>query len=166
MKATTKMGKTTSSVSVYAANDNGRLVGRSTAHLKDDIVFKGKFFSKNKLPKTPSSVLIGVHNFGNIDKLIKTQTTVKAPKLSKNFNESATFNITVKDKSTKKVVKNLKLKIKIGNRTFTAITDSKGVARLNTDSLDVGSYDAVIYTNNIKYKVSAKSTIEITQLCL
>ena len=160
-KAITSEGKTTSTLKVYAANDNGRLAGKSTGHLKDDIICKGKFFSKNKLPKTPSSMLLGVYNFGSIDKLIKTQTTVKAPKLTKTANQAKTFDITVKNKKTKKPIKNLSLKIKIGKKVYTVKTNSKGVAKFNTKSLKVGTYKLIIYSGNIKYFVSAKSTIVI-----
>ena len=160
-KATTVDGKTSSTLKVYAANDNGRLVGKSTGHLKDNIIFKGKFISKNSLPKTPSSKFLGTYKFGSIDKLIKTQTTVKAPKLSTTLNESKTFEITVKDKKTKKPIKNLKLKLKIKNKVYTIKTDSKGVARFDPKSLKEGSYNVLIFSGNIKYFVSAKSTIII-----
>lgn len=92
-KAATHEGKTTAELKAYAANDNGRMAGRSTGYLKDNVIFMGKFISKNKLPKTPSKLLLGVHNFKSIDKLIKTQTKVKAPKLTRNLIESKTFNI-------------------------------------------------------------------------
>lgn len=160
-KAITKEGKTTSTLKVYAANDNGKLVGRSTGYLKDNIYFKGKFISKNKLPSTPSSKFLGTHKLGNIDKLIKTYTTVKAPDLIKSVNETGTLNITVKNKKTGKVIKDLKLKIKIGNKIYSVTTNSKGVAKFNPESLDAGKYNVTIYTNSIKYKVSAKSTITI-----
>lgn len=160
-KATTVDGKTSSILKVYAANDNGRLVGKSTGHLKDNIIFKGKFISKNSLPKTPSSKFLGTYKFGSIDKLIKTQTTVKAPKLNTTLNESKTFEITVKDKKTKKPIKDLKLKLKIKNKVYTIKTDSKGVARFNPKSLEEGSYNVLIFSGNIKYFVSAKSTIII-----
>ncbi len=160
-KATTKDGKTTSLVNAYGANDNGRSVGRSTAYLKDDIYFKNKFISKNKLPKSPSKILLGTHKFGSIDKLIKTQTTVKASKLVRLQNESKTFDITVKDKKTKKVIKNLKLKIRIGKKTYSVKTNSKGIAKFNTDALMLGRYNVTIFSDNIKYYVSAKSTITI-----
>lgn len=161
-KATTSEGKTTSTLKVYVANDNGHLMGRNTGHLKDNVYFKGKFFSKNKLPKTPSKLLLGVHKFGNIDKLIKTQTTVKAPKLSKNLNESKTFDITVKNKKTKKAINNLKLKVKIGKKVYIIKTNSKGIAKFNTSALKIGSYNVLIYSANMKYYVSAKSKIVIT----
>lgn len=160
-KATTVDGKTTSALKVYAANDNGRFVGRSTGHLKDNIIFKGKFISKNKLPKVPSSKFLGTYKFGSIDKLIKTQTTVTAPKLNMTFNESKTFEITVKDKKTKNPIKDLKLKLKINNKVYTIKTDSKGVARFNPKSLGIGNYNILIYSGNIKYFVSTKSTIKI-----
>jgi hypothetical protein len=161
-QATTKEGKTTSTLEVYAANDNGRLSGKSTGGLMDDIKFKGKFFSKYDLPKAPSKLLLGVHKFGSIDKLTKTQTTVKAPKLTKMLNDSKTFDITVIDKKTKKPIKNLKIKLKIGDKVYTVKTNSKGVARFDTDILDVGKYDVVMYSASDKYYLSAKSTIKIT----
>ena len=161
-KATTKEGKTTSTLKVYVANDNGRLVGRSTGGLIDDVKFKGIFFSKYHLPKTPSKLLLGTHSFGSIDKLIKTQTKVNAPKLTKVQNESKTFDITVKDKKTKKPIKNLKLKLKIGKKVYTVKTNSKGVAKFNTKSLDEGTYKVAIFSGDDRYYVSAKSTIKIT----
>lgn len=160
-KSVTEEGSTSSSVSVYAANDDGHLVGRSTAHLKDNIYFKNTFFSKNKLPRTPSKLLLGVHNFGSIDKIIKIQTVVKAPELTKTLNESKTFKIKVKDKKTKQPIKNVKIKIKIGDVIYTVRTDSNGVAKFNPKSLGVGSYKVKIFSGNKKYYVSAKSAIVI-----
>ena len=161
-KATTVDGKTTSKLKVYAANDNGRLVGRGTGHLMDDVKFMGKFFSKYDLPKTPSMLLLGVQKFGSIDKLIKTQTKVKAPNLSKMLNESKKFTIFVKDKKTKKPILNLKLKLKIGKKVYTVRTNSRGIANFNADLLKLGTYAVKIYSDNIKYYVSTKSTIKIT----
>ena len=161
-KATTVDGKTTSKLKVYAANDNGRLVGRGTGHLMDNVKFMGKFFSKYDLPKTPSMLLLGVQKFGSIDKIIKTQTKVKAPNLSKMLNESKKFTIFVKDKKTKKPILNLKLKLKIGKKVYTVRTNSRGIANFNADLLKLGTYAVKIYSDNIKYYVSAKSTIKIT----
>lgn len=160
-KATTSEGKTTSTLKAYAANDNGRLAGRSTAHLRDDIVCKGKFISKESLPKTPSSKFIGKFKLGNIDKLIKTQTKVNAPALNMNFNDSKTFDVTVKDKKTKNPIKKLKLKLKIDNKVYTVKTNSKGVASFNPKTLKAGDHEVTIYSGNDKYFVSSKSTITI-----
>jgi hypothetical protein len=160
-KATTAEGKTTSNVKVYAANDDGQLLGRSTGHFKDNICFGKKFISKNKLPKAPSSKYLGKYKFGNIDKLIKTLTTVKAPELTKTLNESTKFKVTVKNKKTKVAISNLNLKIKISNKVYTVKTNTKGVAQFNTSILGVGIHKVVIYSGNNKYYVSAKSTIKI-----
>ena len=53
------------------------------------------------------------------------------------------------------------LKLKIANKIYSVKTDSKGIAHFNPKSLDEGSYKVAIYTDNIKYLVSAKSTIKI-----
>ena len=161
-KATTVEGKTTSLVKAYASNDDGKLLGRSsTAYLKDNIYFGNKFISKNKLPKTPSSKYLGFYKYGNIDKLIKTFTIVSAPKLTKHVNESKTFDITVKNKKTKKPIANIILKIKILKKVYTVKTDSKGIAKFNTKRLGIGSHSLTIYSGNINYYVSAKSRIRI-----
>ncbi len=164
-KATDKNYKTTSVVEAYSANDNGKLVGRSTAYLKDNVYFKNKFFSKSKLPYPPNYLYLGTHKFGNIDKLIKKATTVSAPKITNAFNQTKYFKVTVKDKSTKKVVSGIKIKIKISNsnftKYFTIATDSKGIAKIDTKVLSVGNYTVAITPANNKYLISAKSTIVI-----
>ena len=162
-KATTSEGKTTSKLKVYGANDDGHLMGRSTGHLKDDIKFMGKFYSKDVLPKTPSSKLLGVHDFGNIDKLIKRQTIVKAPKLTKFPNKSKTFDITVMDSKTKKPIKNLKIKLKVDSEVFKIKTNKRGMAKFNPESLTVGSHKVVGYTDDIRYSVTLKSKILIKE---
>lgn len=167
-KATTsKYFKTTSSVGVYASNDNGKLVGRSTAGLKDDIYFKGKFISKNSLPTTPKYKFLGKHNFGNIDKLVKTPTTIKALEVTNQFNTTKYFKITVKNKKTKKVIKGLTIKVKISSenmsKTVKVKTDSKGVAKINTKSFNVGEYDVSIRPTNNKYLISVDSKITIKE---
>lgn len=165
-KATTdKNYKTTSYVKVYAANDNGKFVGRSTGYLKDNIRYKNKFISKYKLPVVPNMKSLGTHKFGNIDNLIKTHTTIKAPKVTNQFNLSNYFKITVKNKKTGKALMNVKIKIKVstGTKTKTYIvkTDNKGIIQLNTKELSVGSHKVVLAPANNKYIISAKSTIVI-----
>lgn len=162
-KATTAKGKTKAIVKVRAANDNGRLAGRSTGHLKDNIYFKGKFISKNSLPKTPSSKLLGNYSLGNIDNLIKIKTVVKAQNLTTSINKSESFKITVKNKKTGNPVKGLIIKAEIDGKTYTLKTDKNGVAQLKTNSLSTGTHNVLLYTNNIKYHLRAKNTITIIE---
>ena len=98
---------------------------------------------------------------GNIDKLIKTKTLVSAPKLTTTTNESKVFKVTVKNKQTNKPIRTLVLKVKIDGKVHTIKTDKKGMAQLKTNFLAVGSHKVILYTDNIKYLVSAKSTIKI-----
>lgn len=53
------------------------------------------------------------------------------------------------------------IKLKIGKKTYTVKTDSKGVAKFNTKKLKVGKYNVVISSGSDNYKISAKSTIKI-----
>lgn len=162
---TSKLYKTTSQVKVYASNDNGKMVGRSTAYLKDNIKYKSKFFSRNSLPISPNSMLLGTHKFGNIDKLIKTATKITAPKVSYQFNQTKYFKATVKNKKTNKAISGVKIKIKVSNANFTKYyslkTDIKGIVKFNTKELLNGDYDVAILPANNKYLISAKSKIKI-----
>ncbi|WP_407377808.1 Ig-like domain repeat protein [Methanobrevibacter sp.] len=165
-KATTdKNFKTTSSIKAYAANDNGRFVGVSSGRLVDNVKFKNKFFSAHKLPKVPNKKYLGVHKFGNIDKLVKIPTKISAPKVTNDFNQTKYFKVTIKNKNTNKVVKGLKIKIKItsvnGTKTYSVKTDKKGVAKINTKNFLIGSYKVVLAPATNKYLISGKSGINI-----
>ena len=98
-------------------------------------------------------------------KINKAPTTIKAPKVTNKYKKSKYFKVTVKHKSTKKVVKGLKIKVKVYTgkkyKTYTIKTNSKGIAKLNTKKLRVGKHKVVISSGNTNYKVSAKSTIVI-----
>lgn len=166
-KSTTdKNFKTTSSVKTYAANDNGKLVGRSTSYLRDDIYYKNKFVSRYDLPYAPSMKYLGTQNFGNIDKLVKLPTIIRAPSVENQFNKTKYFKVSIKNKKTSKAIVNLKVKIKLTldgkTKVYTLITDEKGVVRLPTKDLSVGTYNVVLAPANNKYLISGKSTIKIT----
>ncbi|WP_407377810.1 hypothetical protein [Methanobrevibacter sp.] len=165
-KSTTdKNFKTTSLVKVYASNDNGRMVGRSTGYLKDNIYYKNKFVSKNKLPSSPKMKHLGTHKFGNIGKLVKIPTTIKAPAVTNEFNQTKYFKVTIKNKNTKKPVSNLKIKVKVymhnKTKSYTLKTDKNGVAKLDTKDFLTGSYKVVLAPATNKYLISGKSTIKV-----
>ena len=157
--------KITSVVKTYASNDNGKLVGRSTAALKDNIYYKNMFISKYELPSSPNMKYLGIHKFGNIDKLVKVPTVIKVPAVTNQFNQTKYFKVTVKNKKTGKAVVNLKIKLKItsGNKSKTYLikTDKNGLAKFNTKNLLLGAHKVVVYPVTDKYLISAKSTIKI-----
>ncbi len=165
MSTEDKNFKITSVVKTYASNDNGKLVGRSTAALKDNIYYKNKFISKYKLPSSPNMKYLGIHKFGNIDKLVKVPTVIKVPAVTNQFNQTKYFKVTVKNKKTGKAVVNLKIKLKItsGNKSKTYLikTDKNGLAKFNTKNLLLGAHKVVVYPVTNKYLISAKSTIKI-----
>lgn len=159
--------QTTSKVKVYGANDDGSMMGRYTAGLKDNIHFLDKYFSKDKLPKVPKMKKLGTYKFGNIDKVIKTQTKVKAPGVTNTFNTTKYFKVSVKNKSTKEAVSGIKIKIMASSsnmtKTYIVKTNKKGVAKINTHDLMIGDYDVEISPANNKYIVSATSSITIRE---
>lgn len=164
-KATTKEGSTTSTVSVYGSNDNGRYSRRHTLHLKDNIYFKNKFYSKYALPKALNKKLLGKHEFRTIDKLIKIQTDVKAPNVNASVNDSKIFKVVVKDRKTKKAIKGLNVKLKIFTKdkynVHTIKTNEYGLAKFDTSLLTLGKHKVLLYSGNNKYYISTKSLIAI-----
>lgn len=80
-------------IDVYASNDNGAGVGRSTAGLADDIYFFGKYHSKSSLPLTPKKVKLGTHIFG-IDNADKEDLTIEATANPIVLGENATVVVT------------------------------------------------------------------------
>ncbi|MDO5860718.1 hypothetical protein [Methanobrevibacter sp.] len=162
-KATTKEGSTTSLVNVYSSNDNGKLVGRSTGYLKDNIYFRNVFYSKNSLPIAPSKKFLGFYKFGYINKF-KIQTTVTAPLVVASLNNSKIFKITVKNKATNKAIHGLIIKVKLftgsNYKTYTFKTNN-GVVNFNTSKLSVGVHNIVIFSGHDRYYASKVSRITI-----
>lgn len=94
-------------------------------------------------------------------KIAKAKTIIKAPKVTAKHKKTKYFKITVKNKATKKVVKNTYVKIKIAKKVYKIKTNSKGVAKFNTKKLKIGKHKVVIGSGNSNYIMSGKSTITI-----
>ena len=108
---------------------------------------------------------MGIHKFGNIDKLIKTNTKVTAPKVTADFNNTNYLKITLKNKKTNKTLKGVKINIKVTSakksNNYVIKTNKNGVAQFNTRVLDVGTHNVTITPANHKYIISGKSKIVI-----
>ena len=81
--------------------------------------------------------------------------------MTNKYKKSKYFKVTVKNKATKKVVKNTYVKIKIDKKTYKIKTNSKGIAKFNTKKLKIGKHKVTITSANVNYQMSAKSTITI-----
>jgi hypothetical protein len=97
-----------------------------------------------------------------------TKTTVSTPDTKFLFKRNSDFKITIKDKTTKKPIKNLKITFKIKNgkktKTYTLKTNSKGVAKFNTKKLSLGYHKFVITSADSNYQVSKKDSLFIGNL--
>lgn len=93
----------------------------------------------------------------------KADTIVKALKVTGKFKKSKYFKVTIKNKETKKLLSNVKVKIKVFTgkkfKTYTVKTNKKGLAKINTKTLKTGTHKVVISSANNNYKISAKSLI-------
>ena len=165
-KATTKDFKTTATLKSYAANDDGRFSGRSTAHLKDNIGYKGTFISRNSLPYPTKKKWLGTHSFGNIDKIVKQNVVVTAPKVSNKLGVTSYFKATVKNKAGKPLSP-VNIQIKVYNskfsKTYVLRTDSNGVVKLDTKLLGIGTYNVLITQYNNRYWSSTQTSIVIVK---
>lgn len=165
-RATTKDYKTTSLVKVYGSNDDGKYSGRSTAYLKDNIRFKNVFHSKNSLPYPIRGKVLGIHNYGNIDKFIKTPTVVSAPKVTYKVGTSGLFKVTLKN-NAKKPVANAYIYVKVYSSKFSKLfhlkTDAMGMVKINTQTLNLGKYNVLISQANNRYWTSGTSEISIVK---
>lgn len=98
-------------------------------------------------------------------KIDKARTIVKAPKVTNKYKKSRYFKVTIKNKETKKMISNVKVKIKVFTgkkfKTYTVKTNKKGIAKINTKNLKKGTHKVVISSGNNNYKISAKSAIKI-----
>ena len=89
----------------------------------------------------------------------KANPLIKAPKVKFKVKKSKYFK--VKAIMNSKGIKDLKLKLKIGKKTYTVKTDKSGVAKLNTKKLKVGKHKVIITSGNANYKINSKSQITI-----
>lgn len=87
--------------------------------------------------------------------------TVKAPAVKVKQKAKKYFKITVK--KGKVPVKSLKLKVKVWTgkkaKTYTVKTNKKGIAKLSTKKLKVGTHKVKVTSGNAKYKISKSSKI-------
>ncbi|WP_298523228.1 right-handed parallel beta-helix repeat-containing protein [uncultured Methanobrevibacter sp.] len=94
-------------------------------------------------------------------KITKAKTIIKAPKVTNKYKKSKYFQVTVKNKATKKAVKYTYVKVKIDKKTYKIKTNSKGIAKFNTKKLKTGKHKVTITSGNSNYLMSGKSTIVI-----
>ena len=98
----------------------------------------------------------------------KASATLTPKKLTSKKGVKKYFQVTVKNKQTKNLVVGAKIKIKVytgkSYKTYTAKTNSKGIAKLNVKSLKVGTHKVVVSSGE-KYIAAktATSSIKITK---
>ena len=160
--------KTSSIVTVYGSNDKGNLIGRHTANLIDNVLYKKTFISKYKLSGTPYKKLLGTHKFGNIDNLIKTQTKLTAPKVTSDFNKTNYLQVTLRNKKTNNILKGVRINVKVtsdkASSNYVIRTNKYGVAYFNTKVLSVGTHNVTLSPANHQYMISGRSTIVINEI--
>ena len=88
-------------------------------------------------------------------KIYKTPLTIKAPKIVAKYKKSKKFTIKLINKKAKKIVKNIKIKVKISigkkYKTRTLKTNNKGLAYLNTKNFKRNVHKIFISPKNTNY---------------
>jgi hypothetical protein len=163
-KAVTNTGSTEANVAVYAANDNGYLVDRSTAYLKDNIYFDGNFIDKYSLPQSTGKRYLGSFNLGKIDYL-KIKTEVIAPVVTAYPNEFKEFRVTVLDKNTGNPISGIWIKLNVYTgdtfKAYSLKTDDNGVAKYSFKFYEKGYHRIRIYCANSQYYISKVSGFKV-----
>lgn len=99
----------------------------------------------------------------NTTSIIKTK--VSTPDLGYVYKKNSTLKITVKDKTTKKPVSNLKIKVRVYTGKTSKLryytTDSNGIVKLPTKKLKLGSHKFIIHSANSNYSVYKKDNLFI-----
>ena len=157
-------------VKIYKGNKLVKKFYRST-----DDFGKINYRITKKLPVGKYKVMIhqlDVHyntsDYVSYIKIKKAKTKVKAKKVKSRYKKSKYFKISVKNKVTKKNVRNLKLKVKVywkhnskKYKIFKIRTNKKGIAKFNTKKIGRGNHKVVIRSLNKNYRVYKKSRIII-----
>lgn len=119
----------------------------------------------HKVVITSTNINYSISEITSSIKVSKAKTIVTAKKLTAKHKKSKYFKVTVKNKATKKAVKNIVLKVKIftgkKSKIYKIKTNSKGIAKLNTKKLKIGKHNVVISSGNNKYTINKKSKIVI-----
>ena len=129
---------------------------RLTMNLKPGsyrVVIKGTETKNYKAPQITTKIVVK-----------KTPTKLTPKKITAKKGAKKYFQVKLTNKKTKKAISGEKVKIKIKSKTYTVKTNSKGIAKVSTKSLKVGTYK-VTTSFSAKYFSSskAKSTIKITR---
>ena len=165
-----------------------KMIGNHTGDLSDRTVIFKVFTGKNYrtyretagsdgdvIFEIPTKLDAGIHKIQVIVekeimkttsiKIDKARTIVKAPQVTNKFKKSAYFKVTIKNKETKRMLSNVKVKIKVFTgkkfKTYTVKTNKKGIAKINTKNLKTGKHKVVISSENKNYSISKNSLIKI-----
>ena len=102
-------------------------------------------------------------------KISKAKLTISAPKVTNYYKKSKLFKVIIKNKESKKLMKNIKVKLKVYTgkkyKIYSLKTNKKGLISINTKSLSKGSHKVLItIKSSIKNRAtSKKSTIKIVK---
>ena len=94
-----------------------------------------------------------------------TKTYVNTPDTGFVYKKTDYMKITIKNKTSKKPVSNLKIKVKVYTnkkyKTFNLKTNDEGIAKLPTKNIKLGQHKFVITSSNSTFKVSKKDILFI-----
>ena len=93
-------------------------------------------------------------------KISRAKLKISAPKITAYYKESKKYNIAIKNRESKKPMKNIKVMIKVFTgkkyKKYSFKTDKKGIVSFNMKSLPKGKHNVVI---NIKSNSKVKSAV-------
>ena len=92
---------------------------------------------------------------------VKNRYKIYASNSKYAYKKNKYYKIKVKDIVSKKPVKYLKVKVKIGSKTYKLKTNKRGIVKISTKKLKKGKHKVTVTSLNKKVKVSAKANLTI-----
>lgn len=137
-----------------------------------NVIFKVKSILKKKNYKDDFSFQI---SFANSKKYLlsnsgipgKIPVKVTTPKILMTTTMPVKFKINLKDKVTKKNLKNIKIKVLIYTdnkyKTYKVTSDKKGNGEIKLKQLSIGEHKVIIKSLNSKYDINTKTSVNSTR---
>lgn len=141
---------------ISAADEEVAVLETPSSNIDTDVVSADTVV----VPQSQNIVNSDVKQTTEINTKPKIKTKVEADQVAVVYKKNNKFRIEVEDRYDDDIkYDNVKLNVKIGTKTFTAKTNSYGVAKINTKTLKLGTYKVTITSADDNYDISKTSKI-------
>lgn len=142
--------------SISAAEDELNVLETPENNIDTDVVSA----DTKVVPQTQDVVNADVKKTTETVSKPKIKTKVEADQVAVTYKKNKYFKIKVEDRYDDDIpIEKVKLKVKVGTKTFNVKTNSYGVAKINTKTLKKGVHKVVISSADDNYEIKKTSKI-------